>query len=39
MKVETNYESSSKRLGKLGVRTKKETSPNFGWEIRKVEPN
>ena len=39
-KVETNQESSSKRLGKLEVRPKKKrSSPNIGWDIRKVEPN
>ena len=37
MKVETNKESSSKRLGKLKV--KKRFSPNIGWETRKVKPN
>ena len=43
-KVETNKDSSSKRLGKLEVRPKKKkrkkrSSPNIGWDIRKVEPN
>ena len=36
-KVETEWESSSKRLGKLEVRTKKKrSSPIFGLEIGKV---
>ena len=29
----------SKRLGKLKVGPKKNSSPNIGWKIRKVEPN
>ena len=42
-KVVTNLENSSKRSGKLKVRPKKRKDerslPNFGWEIRKIEPN
>ena len=39
-KVETDQESSSKRLGKLEVRPKKKRSSlNFGWEIRKIQPD
>ena len=32
------YESSAPILGKLEVR-KKRSSHNFGWEIRKIQPN
>ena len=39
-KVESDEESSSKRFGKLEVRPrKKRSSPNLGWEIRKILPN
>ena len=40
-KIETNWESSSKSLGKLDVGPKKQkrSSPNIGCKIRKVEPN